>query len=118
MIGYNSPKLAKFYGNMLSLSKTIAKSCFFWGGVLFHSHCTLAASRISCGSLLCKCFIVGDIQVRFYDSQWEDYAALTDDDVHRNVSRRLMQSLLLTQFVMKSHIFKSSTRSEKQKTIT
>ena len=54
-----------------------------------------AAYRIPCGSSLCNCYIVGDVKVRFYDSQWESYAALTDDDVHHNVSRRLMQSLLL-----------------------
>jgi len=34
----------------------------------------------------------GDIKVRFYDdSQWEDYATFTDDDVHKTVSHHLIQ---------------------------
>jgi len=45
---YTGNKLAKFHGNILSLSKNIAKSFFFGGGAtFFDSHCICRQNQLS-----------------------------------------------------------------------
>jgi len=36
--------------------------------------------------------LTGDITVRFYDSKWQQRVAVTKEDIHKNVSRRLIRS--------------------------